>query len=91
MGWLERLFGKKEYKDERGVYFGIECGRCQKQLKVRADRQYDLNRQDSGFAWNKTIVCDKCFQKMPAHVHFDGKYNIIEQMIERGKFIDAQV
>ena len=92
MSFLKRLFSRepKPYTDERGIYFHVECRRCKNVLRLRADRQYDLNQlEEGGYEWRKTIVCDKCFSKMPADVQFDAGYRIISQEVEGGRYLTA--
>ena len=93
MDLLKRFFGlsgdKKDH-DPQGVYLYVECDRCGAQVKVRADKKYDLNRTDEGYTWHKTIVDSKCFQQMPTTVHFDRNYNVIEAEIEGGHYISEE-
>lgn len=91
---LKRLFGRnqkeKPYVDKDGIYFYAQCGRCETKVKSRADRRYDLGREDGGLSWHKTLVCTKCFQRMPVVVMFDSNYNVKTQDIEGGLFISAE-
>jgi hypothetical protein len=88
---LKRLFGgekgEKPYVDERGIYFYVQCGNCGSTVRVRADKQYDLVREDGGFVWHKTIVDSKCFRRMQAVVHMDGRYQVTSQEISDGRFL----
>lgn len=89
MGFLKRLFGGKQqpYEDTQGIYLYVACDNCGSRLRVRIDKQYDLNRQSGGFVWRKTLVDSKCFRPMPTTVHFDGNYSVVEAEIEGGRYL----
>lgn len=89
MGFLRRLFGGKEepYEDKHGIYLHVECENCGSRVRVRIDKQHDLNRQSGGYVWHKTIVDSKCFRPMPTVVRFDGSYEVIESEIEGGRYL----
>lgn len=89
MGFLKRLFGGKQepYEDTQGVYLYVACDNCGSRLRVRIDKQYDLNRQSGGFVWHKTLVDSKCFRPMPTTVKFDGNYSVTEAEIEGGRYL----
>lgn len=94
MGFLRRLFGGGEKKsasgDPQGVYFYVQCDRCGARVRLRADKQYDLNRTDEGFVWHKTIVDSKCFRPIPAVVTLDHNYALVSVEIEGGRFITQE-
>ena len=90
MGFLKRLFGggqPKKYVDEKGIYFHAKCNRCGTITRVRADKQHDLNRIDSGLVWNKTIVDNKCFTRMQATVVLNNSYSVVSQELDKGEFV----
>ncbi len=91
MGFLKKLFGggkgDKPYVDARGIYFYAQCDHCGSRVKVRADKEYDLQRVDGGFIWHKTIVDSKCFRRMQAVVHLDRNYHVTGQEISDGRFL----
>lgn len=95
MSFLKRLFGRQNtpQTDERGLYFHVECRRCKNVMRLRADRQYDLNQlEEGGYEWRKTFVCDKCFSQMPAEVTFDNSFAIVGQTVSGGRYLsDAEV
>lgn len=92
MGFLQRLFGRQPkastYVDKTGLYFYIECGRCRRPLRLRADKSYDLEATDEGFTWHKTVVCRHCFHSMPLEVKLDSRYQSRDESIEKGRFLD---
>jgi len=94
MGFLKKLFGttKKsgEYVDRRGVYFYVRCDHCGTITRVRADKEYDLTREDGGFTWHKTIVDNRCFQPMVTVVHLDGNYQVSSAEISGGVFVSEE-
>ncbi len=89
MGLLKKLFGggPQEYVDTDGLYFYAKCANCGTVVKVRASKQNDLSRTDGGFEWHKTIVDNRCFRRMQAVVHFDGRYNVTDQQLTGGEFV----
>ncbi len=90
MSFLDKLFNRKPkpYVDERGLYYYVDCHKCHKVMRVRIDKSYDLNREENGFSWRKTLVCDKCFNKMETEMRFDTKFNLQSQEISGGKYVD---
>ncbi len=93
MSFFKKLFSSKpkEYVDERGIYYYVECHKCHKVMRVRIDRSYDLNREEDGYSWRKTLVCDNCFHKMETEMTFDSKYNQRTQEITGGKYVAEPV
>jgi uncharacterized Zn finger protein len=95
MGFLKKIFGggeKKsaEYVDTRGVYFYVRCDNCGTIVKLRADKEYDLSRQDDGFVWHKTIVDNRCFRSIPTVVLLDGNYEVVSAEISGGKYVTEE-
>ena len=94
MAFLKRLFGwEKEKKeqvsnpDPHGLYFYVRCGRCGACVRLRADKQHDLNPADGGYTWHKTIVDSKCFRRIPTVVQLNHNYQVVGQEIEGGSYI----
>ncbi len=93
MGFLKRLFGgdkenkKTGYVDKTGIYFYVECDNCGTCVRLRADKEHDLVREDNGFTWHKTIVDSRCFRPMPTVVVLNSKYEISDSEITGGKYI----
>ena len=90
MGFLKKLFGggeQKEYVDKQGIYFYAVCDNCGAKVKVRADKQHDLNRTDNGFVWHKTIVDNRCFRRLQAVVYLDNNYQMTNYELTGGRFI----
>lgn len=95
MGFLKKLFGgddkkSKEYVDKRGVYFYVRCDNCGYVVKVRADKEYDLERQGDGYTWHKTIVDNRCFRPMPTVVTLDGNFNVVNAEISGGEYVTEE-
>jgi hypothetical protein len=93
MEFFKKLFGsgsnKKEskYVDKTGIYFYVQVNDRDSRVRVRADKQHDLMRTETGYEWHKTIVDSKYFRRMQTIVQFDAKYNITNAEIEGGAFI----
>ena len=90
MGFLKKLFGSgapKEYVDTQGIYFYARCDKCGTIVKVRADRQHDLNSTDDGYEWHKTIVDNRCFRRIETVVTFDRNYNITNAELTGGTYV----
>lgn len=92
VSFLRRLFGQPEApRDERGIYLYAVCDRCGQPLRIRVDRQYDLNPHDEGgYIWQKTLVDSRCFRPMPTVVIFDRNYHPISMEIEGGHYISQE-
>lgn len=98
MGFFKRLFGGDDKPDESaseklvrlegsGIFIYPECERCKTRLRLRADKEYDLQTESFGYAWHKTLVCHKCFQRMPTVVYFDNKLNVTGTEIDGGRYL----
>ncbi len=94
MSFIKKLFGgsdeKKEYVDKQGVYFYVQCNNCGKTVRLRADKQYDLENDGGGYTWHKTIVDNKCFRPMETVVTLDSSYNMVNAEINGGHFITEE-
>ena len=94
MRFFQRIFGRKStqspYIDTSGLYFYVECGRCRRALRLRADKRYDVEAGDGGYTWHKTIVCPRCFNSMPTTVQLDAHYQITAQALEKGRYLTAE-
>ena len=95
MGFLKKLFGGNEKKvkkhiDKQSIYFYVQVDGKDSRVRVRADKQHDLMRTESGFVWHKTIVDSKYFKRMNAVVHFDGQHNITNSELDGGVFISKE-
>lgn len=90
MGFFKRLFGSEKnegYVDKQGVYFYVRCNNCGTIVRLRADKQYDLENNDGGYVWHKTIVDSKCFRPMPAVVTLNSSYELENADIQGGQFV----
>ena len=95
MNFLKRLFGSGDksgeaYTDETGIYFYVRCKHCGAKVRVRADKQYDINRTQDGYVWHKTIVDNRCFRAMPTVVHLDENFDVVDTEIEGGEYITRE-
>lgn len=90
MGFLKKLFGggePKKYVDKQGIYFFVVCDNCGARVRVRADKQHDLQNADSGYEWHKTIVDSRCFRRIQTVVQLDSGYQMVSHEISGGRFI----
>lgn len=95
MGFLKKLFGggdgPKKIQDKQGIFVYVRSQRCAEGVvRCRIDKQYDLNREGSGYVWHKTIVDSKCFSQMKSVIHFDQNYQIVSADIQGGDLITAE-
>ena len=58
MGFFKRLFGggQSEYVDKTGIYLYARCANCGAVVRVRADKQHDLNQDGSGFTFLPSVL-----------------------------------
>ena len=95
MGFLKKLFGGSQGDsrspqatgDTQGIYFYVQCDRCGTPVRLRADKQYDLISGGTGYVWHKTIVDNRCFQRMPTVVYLDRAYEMVSHEITGGHYI----
>ena len=100
MSFLQKLFGGRattpspstgntQPNDPTGLYLFARCAHCGTVVRVRADRQNDLNHDGGGYVWHKTIVDSKCFRRMTAVVSFDRDFNVTTSDLQGGEFVSA--
>ena len=92
MGFLKKLFGGGEqapqkYVDKTGIYFYVQCDNCGARVRVRADKQHDLQNTGNGYEWHKTIVDSRCFRRMQAVVQLDSNYQMTGHELANGRFL----
>lgn len=92
MGFLKRLFGsdkqsEERYVDKQGVYLYVRCDNCGTIVRLRADKQYDLQKEGSGFIWHKTVVDNRCFRPMPTIVRLNSGYEVTSAEIQGGEYV----
>ncbi len=90
MGFLKKLFGggePKKYVDKQGIYFYVVCENCGSRVKVRADKQHDLQNTGSGYEWHKTIVDNRCFRRITTVVQLDVNYQMVSHEISGGRYM----
>jgi len=95
MGFIKKLFGAQgkkpsEYIDTRGVYFYVRCDHCGTIVKLRADKEYDLERMANGYEWHKTVVDSRCFRRMPTVVMLDADFQVVDAEINGGKYVTEE-
>ena len=95
MGFLKKLFGGgseggSSDAGQDGFFVYVQCDHCQKKVRLRIIKGHDLNFAGDGFVWHKTIVDSRCFQQIPAVVHFDRNLNMTNAEISGGHFITKE-
>lgn len=98
MGFLKRLLGgdqqedkQQGYVDKDGLYLYVQCDNCGSCVRMRIDKQYELERDENRFVWHKTIVDSRCFRRMPTVVTFDAKYAVVNAEITGGHYVSEDV
>jgi hypothetical protein len=91
---VDAVFGSSrgEVRDSEGIYFYVKCSRCGAPVRVRANKRYDLQRDDdtAGYILRKEVMDGTCFQLMQATIRYDGLFRVVEREIEGGEFIDLE-
>lgn len=97
MSFLNKLFGggnpalpkASDSSDPNALWLYVQCGKCGAPVAVRVDTRNDISidYETGGRFLRKEIMDSTCFQIMYADVRFDGNGKIIEQTVERGKFL----
>ena len=93
MGFLKKLFGGGEpekYVDKQGIYFYVACDNCGARVKVRADKQHDLQNTGDGYEWHKTIVDSRCFRRIQTVVQLDANYQMVSHEITGGRYMTEE-
>jgi hypothetical protein len=65
----------------------VQCDNCGTIVKLRADKEYDLERVDGGYEWHKTVVDSRCFRRMPTTVMLNADFEIVEAEISGGRYV----
>jgi len=91
MGFLKKLLGGSKNRggssDAEGFFIFVQCDNCDKRVRLRVNKNYDLNRTEDGFIWHKTIVDSRCFRPMPTEIRFDSRYQVTQAEISGGHSI----
>ena len=90
MSFLGKLFGRKSAPAaDEGIYFFVKCNNCGRIVRVRVNRQNDLQPDwdSGGYTLSKEMMDDKCFRLMRAEVTFDANYGIVSQEAQGGTFV----
>ncbi|MGD2076933.1 MAG: hypothetical protein PVH18_01020 [Chloroflexota bacterium] len=95
MGFLRRFFGgddssRSSEADDQGFFLYVQCDNCGAKVRLRVHKQHDLNYEDGGYVWVKTIVDSKCFRPMRTVAHFDSNYRMTSSELEGGHYISRE-
>lgn len=98
--WIKSLLGDKGEKVAGQTHPGITdvgdaiivqlmCDRCQEALSVRLRKSSDIQRNYDGsgpeFYVRKTVVGQKCFNRIELELEMDARYRPIATNVQRGK------
>ena len=88
MNFFKKLFQRTpEQPKDNGIYINVQCGKCKNVMHVRIDKQYDINSDEEGRVWRKTLVCDRCYQKMRTEILFDQQFGMVSKEITSGSYL----
>lgn len=100
MSFLDKLFSGgnpalpkgSNSSDPNALWLYVQCNKCGAPVAIRVDTRNDISidYETGGRFLRKEIMDSTCFQIMYADVRFDGGGKILEQSIERGKFLTKQ-
>lgn len=91
MGFLDKLgqLLSGEQRDD-AIHLYVQCDKCGAQVHVRADKQYDLQRDyegDADYVLHKEMLDDQCFTLMHGEFRFDRQYNLLSADIQGGRLV----
>ncbi|NLY11150.1 MAG: hypothetical protein GX020_05640 [Firmicutes bacterium] len=77
--------------DDKALWVFVRCKKCGEKIKLRirtTDEVQEAEPED-GFEYyvNKTIVGNKCFNRIEASFFFDAKYRLINSDLYNGELI----
>ena len=77
-------------KDAVWVY--LQCDKCGEKLALRLRKSSEIQREEAGshdyqMFINKTVIGNKCFNRMQLRLEFDGMYRVVNKQLENGTFI----
>lgn len=97
MSFLKKLFSggnpampkSSDSSDPNALWLYVQCGKCGAPVAIRVDTRNDISidYETGGRHLRKEIMDSTCFQLMYADVRFDGNGKIVEQSVDRGKFL----
>lgn len=81
-----------------GIRIYVQCDRCGEKIPVRLSTTSELQRREGpeadlgagAFFVRKTIVGNRCYQRIEAVVEFDGRYNVVDSEVEHGKLLTVE-
>ena len=81
-----------------GIHIYVQCDRCGEKIPVRLSTTAELQRRDGpeaevgsgAFFIRKTIVGNRCYQRIEARVDFDARYNVVDSEVQHGKLLTVE-
>lgn len=76
----------------------VQCDKCGEKIPVRLSTTSEVQRrdgldQDQGpgmFFIQKTIVGNRCYQRIEAAIEFDGRFNVIDSEVKNGRLLTVE-
>ncbi len=95
---LGNIIPKPPAKEDRALYFYVQCSRCGEKLRARVDTWNELtpeygekSDEPTSFFCRKVLIGEKlCFQPIELHLTFDKNHKLVSQEIQGGKYIDQE-
>ena len=95
MSWLDRvksLLAAPPGGDPNSLWLYVRCARCGTSLAVRVDLRNEpsIDYEAGGYVLVKEMMDNKCFTLMTARIRFDARRTVVEQTVDKGKFITRE-
>ena len=86
------LMGKSSSSDDVGLYYYLRCNRCGEVIRVRINPMNDLSAKEDGegLFTHKTIVGQRCYNRIEADFYYDSKRKLTNSQITGGVLVDKK-
>lgn len=88
--WRKKPKEKKVREDKGALYLYFQCVKCGEKIRIRVNKQTDLQYSDGLYYLNKEILGNRCPNLIFASLKIDPRYQIISAEVERGKLISEE-
>ncbi len=93
--------GQKGYTTKdgpHGIHVYVQCDKCGEKIPVRLSTTAELQRREGpeaelgagAFFVRKTIVGNRCYQRIEATIDFDNRYNVVDSEVQHGRLLTVQ-
>ena len=77
------------------VWVYVQCSKCGEKIALRLRKSSEIQREETGnrgyqMFINKTVVGNKCFNRMQLRLEFDGAYRVVNKRLDSGTFITKE-